>query len=73
MVKRRSNAIEPEDGAGEPVLQLVLTRFRRDGSTAYVRLTITRPRHATLKTYIGQVVLNAEIKSARWRSNSRPW
>jgi type III restriction enzyme len=60
VVERLTDAIEPDDGAGEPPLLPVINRFRPYGSTAEVRFTTTRPCHATFKSHIDQVVLDTD-------------
>jgi len=60
VVEQLTDAIEPDDSAGEPPLLPVINRFRPFSSTADVRFTTTRPCHVTFKSHIDQVVLDTD-------------
>jgi type III restriction enzyme len=59
-VERLSDAIEPNDGEGEPPLLPVLNKYKPLGTTAEVDFKTTRPCCATMQSHINQVVLDAE-------------
>ena len=60
VIEQLTDAIEPDQGAGEPPLLPVINRFRPYGSTSEVRFTTTRPCHATFKSHVDQVVLDTD-------------
>jgi type III restriction enzyme len=63
-VERLSDAIEPNDGEGEPPLLPVLSKYKPLGTTAEVDFKTTRPCRATQHSHINQVVLDAETWEA---------
>lgn len=55
-IERLLDAIEPDEGAGEPPLLPILNRYQRTGSTARVDFKTTRPCVQTQRSHIDQVV-----------------
>jgi len=66
LVERLSQAIEPDDTAGEPPLIPVLNRYQPWGSSRGVNFKTKRPCHWTMKSHVNQVVLDTE----RWESSA---
>jgi len=64
MVERLRDGIVPDEAAGESPLQPILNRYKPIGTTAEVDFKTTRPCHFTVKSHIGQVVLDNEAWEA---------
>jgi len=60
VVERLCEAIEPDQGEGEPPLLPVINRFQPHGSTADVKFNTVRSCHPTFKSHIDQVVLDTQ-------------
>jgi type III restriction enzyme len=65
-VERLCDAIEPDTAEGEVPVLPVLNRYKPIGTSGEVDFKTTRPCHATQRSHINQVVLDA----ARWEATS---
>jgi hypothetical protein len=65
--KRSYDAIEPDDGQGEPPLFPLVNRYTPMGSTTEVDFTTTRPCYTAVKSHINEVVLDTSTEDANWR------
>lgn len=61
IIERITEAIEPDNTAGEPPILPVIERFRPVGSTSEVLFRTVRPCVGTTKSHISHVVLDAPV------------